>query len=77
MAQELPFPFVTIAGLDNFRDIGGWPIADENGHDTSSTVRKGVFYRGPDPSPAEPAGLAKLKELRVTVAFDLRSKKTS
>jgi hypothetical protein len=71
MAQELPFPFVAVAGLDNFRDVGGWSIADNK----NSTVRTAVFYRGPDPSSAEPAGLQKLKELRITVAFDLRSKK--
>jgi Tyrosine phosphatase family len=75
MAQDLAFPFVTVPGLDNFRDVGGWHVEDKNGHDTSAVVRTGVFYRGPDPSSAEPAGLEKLKELRVNVAFDLRSKK--
>jgi hypothetical protein len=65
-------PFVDIDGLANFRDIGGLPIGANN--DNTTTVRKGVFYRGPDTSTVTPAGIAKLKELHVTTDFDLRSK---
>ena len=69
---ELPPPFVAIDGLSNFRDIGGWPIEHSNGG--TSTVRKGIFYRGPDTSTVTLAGLAGLKALHVTTDFDLRSK---
>ncbi|CAL3970943.1 unnamed protein product [Diplocarpon coronariae] len=66
-------PFVCIPGLTNFRDIGGWPITDGEGK-VVSTVRKGVFYRGPDTTTVTDEGLAKLKELGITTDFDLRSK---
>ena len=70
---DLPPQFVAIDGLANFRDIGGWPIEDEEGK-TLAKVRKGVFYRGPDTSTVTPVGLAKLKDLGVVADFDLRSK---
>ena len=71
--DDLPPSFVSVPGLANLRDIGGWPIVDTNGN-TISTVRKGLVYRGPDPSLVTAAGLAKLKELGITVSFDIRSK---
>jgi hypothetical protein len=71
--DELPPPFVSVPGLANLRDIGSWPITDSNGN-TVATVRKGLIYRGPDPSALTEAGLAKLTELGVTISFDLRSK---
>jgi hypothetical protein len=72
LKAEIAPPFVDIDGLANFRDIGGLPIESNNGKIT--TVRKGVFYRGPDTSTITAAGIAKLKELHVTADFDLRSK---
>src|ERR1700761_3527563 len=70
----LPAPFISSApGLANLRDIGGWPIADSKGNLTS-TVRRGLVYRGPDPSPVTEAGLALPKNLRIETSFDLRSK---
>jgi hypothetical protein len=71
--DELPPPFVTIPGLANLRDIGGWPIVDHDGKPIS-TVRKRVLYRGPNPAPITAAGQAKLVELGITTVFDLRSK---
>jgi hypothetical protein len=73
LMDGLPPPFVSVPGLSNLRDIGGWPIADTNGN-MISTVRKGLVYRGPDPSQVTAAGLAKLKELGITISFDIRSK---
>lgn len=72
LKAEIAPPFVPVDGLANFRDIGGLPIESNNGN--TITVRKGVFYRGPDTSTVTPAGIARLKELHVTVDFDLRSK---
>lgn len=71
--EELPPPFVSIDGLANTRDIGGWPIVDSNGS-PRCTVRKGIVYRGPDTSPITDAGITKLRALGVTTVFDLRSK---
>ncbi|PBP25384.1 tyrosine phosphatase [Diplocarpon rosae] len=66
-------PFVSISGLTNFRDIGGWPIEDGEGK-VVSTVRKCVFYRGPDTATVTDEGLVKLKGLGISTGFDLRSK---
>lgn len=65
-------PFVDVPGLANFRDIGGWPIENENGKLTGR-VRKGIFYRGPETSTITDEGIAKLKSLGITTDFDLRS----
>ncbi|KAH7348611.1 putative tyrosine-protein phosphatase [Rhexocercosporidium sp. MPI-PUGE-AT-0058] len=70
---EIQPPFVDIPGLANFRDIGGWPIEDSKGIVTG-TVRKGVFYRGPDTTTVTDEGVVKLRELGITTDFDLRSK---
>jgi hypothetical protein len=71
--EELPPPFVSIDGLANVRDIGGWPIVDSKGNPRYA-VRKGIVYRGPDTSPITDAGITKLRALGVTTVFDLRSK---
>lgn len=65
-------PFVDVPGLANFRDIGGWPIENENGKATGK-IRKGVFYRGPDTATITDEGIEKLKSLGITTDFDLRS----
>lgn len=70
---ELQPPFVDVPGLANFRDIGGWPVEDENGKDIGR-VRKGIFYRGPDTAAIKDEGIVKLKALGITTDFDLRSK---
>ncbi|CZT06774.1 related to protein-tyrosine phosphatase [Rhynchosporium graminicola] len=67
-------PFVDIPGLANFRDIGGWPIQDEKGI-INGTVKKGIFYRGPDTTTVTDEGMSMLRrELGIMVHFDLRSK---
>jgi len=71
--EEFQPPFVTIDGLANVRDIGGWLIADCDGH-LDCSVRKGIVYRGPDTSPITETGIRKLRDLGVTTVFDLRSK---
>ena len=73
MAEELPPPFVSVPGLSNFRDIGGWPVVASDGS-TVGKVRSRVFYRGPDVAPITEEGTAKLKELGIVRIFDLRSK---
>jgi hypothetical protein len=73
MAEEiLPPQFVSIPGLSNFRDIGGWPISDDAGN-IIAHVRSGIFYRGPDTAPIEPVGEKTLRDLGITTDFDLRS----
>jgi hypothetical protein len=67
------FLFISISGLNNFRDIGGWPIVSPTG-DVVGHVRKGLLYRGSDTNRITPEGVERLRELGVTVDFDLRSK---
>ncbi|TVY55265.1 Tyrosine-protein phosphatase, partial [Lachnellula suecica] len=64
---ELQPPFISISGLSNFRDIGGWPIPP------SSAVRSGILYRGPDLTSITSTGIAQLHALGIKVIFDLRS----
>lgn len=66
-APTLPPPFVNIAGIANFRDIGGYGTSDKH------SIRRNLVYRAADPSKVQPDGLAKLKELGVRKVFDLRS----
>lgn len=63
------FPFHIVAGISNFRDIGGWPTYSPAGQ-----VRKGILYRGSDTNRVKPEGIAKLQELGIRTDFDLRSK---
>jgi hypothetical protein len=71
-SSQLQSPFVDVPGLANFRDIGGWPIRDNEGN-VIATVRKGVFYRGSDTAAITKAGEEKLRSLGITIDFDLRS----
>lgn len=71
--DALPPQFVTVPGLSNIRDIGGWPVHDPKSEDVFQ-VRKGVVYRGPDTATISPEGLTKLKELGIRTVFDIRSK---
>ncbi|KAF4633923.1 hypothetical protein G7Y89_g4197 [Cudoniella acicularis] len=67
-------PFVPIDGLGNFRDIGGWAIADTSTEPQApARVRKGILYRGPDLGPITTAGVQQLKDLGVGIIFDIRS----
>jgi hypothetical protein len=72
---DLPPPFISSArGLANLRDIGGYPITNTNPNSPHLSVRKGLIYRGPDPSPVDEPSLAILKSLGIINLFDLRSK---
>ncbi|KAF8429124.1 protein-tyrosine phosphatase-like protein [Tirmania nivea] len=61
-------PWVPIPGIANFRDIGGYPIANGTG-----SVRKGLIYRCAEPSKITDAGKEKLRSLGVKKIYDLRS----
>lgn len=66
-------PFHVIPGLPNFRDIGGWPIANPTGN-PSCYVRKGLLFRGSDTNRITSEGEERLRQLGITTDFDLRSK---
>lgn len=70
MATDLPSPpFIDVPGLINARDIGGYPIGSQPG----KVVRRGVLFRSGDPSETTDEGVARLKELGITLVYDLRS----
>ncbi|CAK3999540.1 Tyrosine- phosphatase [Lecanosticta acicola] len=62
-SPNLPPPFINVAGIANFRDIGN-----------DTTIRKRLVYRSADPSKATPDGLKQMsQDLGITTIFDLRS----
>jgi len=61
-------PFVSISGIHNFRDLGGYAVSP------TLSVRRNVIYRCGEPSKVTPNGIEMLKSLGVTHIYDLRSK---
>ncbi|KAI0476452.1 protein-tyrosine phosphatase-like protein [Xylariaceae sp. FL0804] len=68
-------PFITVPGVFNFRDVGGYPVATESASSSSSTsiVRRGILFRSAELSGLTSDGAAVLKKLGVARSFDLRS----
>ncbi|KAH6611013.1 tyrosine phosphatase, partial [Trichoderma cornu-damae] len=65
-----PAPYICIPGVANFRDIGGYPISSQPGKE----IRRNTVFRSARPTLIMPRGVAKLKMLAITHAFDLRSR---
>ncbi|ODM17231.1 hypothetical protein SI65_07630 [Aspergillus cristatus] len=55
-----------IAGLSNFRDVGGLPTR-------AGTVRRNRLFRSAQPGQITPGGTESLRQLGITTIFDLRS----
>lgn len=69
-ASDLPSPpFITVAGIPNFRDLGGYPVAASADH----SVRREVIYRCGEPSQVTEHGITTMNNLGVTHIYDLRS----
>ncbi|KAH7390251.1 tyrosine phosphatase family-domain-containing protein [Cadophora sp. MPI-SDFR-AT-0126] len=69
-AASLPSPpFITVPGIQNFRDIGGYPITSSPNH----SIRSSVVYRCADPSKITEEGVIVVQELGITHVYDLRS----
>ncbi|KAK4161424.1 tyrosine phosphatase [Cladorrhinum sp. PSN259] len=64
-------PFVHAPGIANLRDAGGYPVAQQ----PDKTIRRGVLFRGADPTKLNDEGVSVLQRLGVTHIFDLRSLK--
>ncbi|XXG94874.1 DNA-directed DNA polymerase [Hypoxylon texense] len=62
-------PFVSIPGVLNFRDIGGYPIASLPG----KMVRQGIVFRSAEPSKADEDAVSRIRELGIKQVYDLRS----
>ncbi|KAF9778825.1 hypothetical protein IL306_002882 [Fusarium sp. DS 682] len=65
-------PFHPIAGLPNFRDLGGHPlpIKSRPGH----TIRSGLIFRSAEPSRLTKDGVSALQDLKISHVYDLRSR---
>ena len=67
--SELPSPpFVSIKGVFNFRDIGGYSLSQAEGK-----VRSKYVFRSAEPSRITSNGEETLKVLGITTFYDLRS----
>lgn len=64
-------PFISIPGIQNFRDTGGYPLAS----DPRKVVRRGVLYRAAEPSQVTPEGITRMSSsgLGIKYVYDLRS----
>lgn len=60
-------PFIEVAGIHNFRDIGGYPIT------ASKSVKTGVLYRCAEPTLVTEDGISTIRNLGITHFYDLRS----
>lgn len=63
-------PFLEVAGIPNFRDLGGYPLPNR----PNSSIRRDLIYRCAEPSKVTQDGIITLKNLGITHIYDLRSK---
>ncbi|KAL0144371.1 protein-tyrosine phosphatase-like protein [Mucor lusitanicus] len=59
--------WVDIDGVNNFRDIGGWPLKDGSGY-----IRERLVFRSGHLSKLSPQGSAQLSKLNIKATFDFR-----
>ncbi|KAG0650074.1 Tyrosine-phosphatase [Hyphodiscus hymeniophilus] len=62
-------PFITVAGIPNFRDCGGYPVSESPNH----SIRREVIYRCGEPSQVTEDGITTMQRLGITHIYDLRS----
>ena len=62
-------PFIEVAGISNFRDLGGYPISKR----PSYSVRRDLIYRCAEPSKVTQDGISTMQKLGIARIYDLRS----
>ncbi|KAI0506188.1 tyrosine phosphatase [Xylaria bambusicola] len=81
-ARSLPSPpFISVPGLPNFRDAGGYEIISDSpsalsseGNRKAKIVRRGIIFRSSEPSKLTDAGAVQLsQQLGIKSVYDLRS----
>ncbi|KAI0487385.1 tyrosine phosphatase [Xylaria cf. heliscus] len=79
---DLPSPpFISVPGLPNFRDAGGYEVISDppstssvEGKRRTKMVRRGILFRSSEPSRLTDAGAAQLsQQLGIRLVYDLRS----
>lgn len=73
MADLVCPPFISVSGIPNFRDIGGYAV-DELSSSSARSIRKNLIYRCGEPSRVTEDGIQTLQSLGITYIYDLRSK---
>ncbi|QSZ37093.1 hypothetical protein DSL72_009185 [Monilinia vaccinii-corymbosi] len=68
--KALEPPFITVEGIPNFRDLGGYPLASGP---NSQSIRQGIVYRCGEPQKVTENGIATMQQLGITHIYDLRS----
>ena len=63
---DAPVRFVTIDGIHNVRDMGGWKT------ESGKTVKYEMLYRGPNIDNITDAGVATIKKLGIKTEIDIR-----
>ncbi|KAI0458486.1 tyrosine phosphatase [Xylaria acuta] len=72
-------PFISVPGLPNFRDAGGYEVTSDPPGASSAEgkrkmVRRGILFRSSEPSKLTDAGAAQLsQQLGIRLVYDLRS----
>ncbi|KAI1818491.1 tyrosine phosphatase [Poronia punctata] len=75
-------PFISVPGLPNLRDAGGYEVASESPSDSKSAdgkrrikmIRRGVLFRSSEPSKlTDEEGAYLSQQLGIRVVYDLRS----
>jgi hypothetical protein len=62
-------PFVSMGGIANFRDLGGYPIEGN----PNQSVRRNYIFRCAEPTKATEEDIQKIKAQGITHIYDLRS----
>lgn len=63
-------PFIAMKAIPNFRDLGGYPIADSS----SKSFRRNYIFRCGEPTKAVQEDIEKIQSLGITQIYDLRSR---
>ena len=66
-------PFVSVSGIPNFRDIGGYAV-EAGSSSLPRSIRRNFIYRCGEPSRVNEDGVETLQSLGITHIYDLRSK---
>ncbi|CZT06927.1 hypothetical protein WAI453_012828 [Rhynchosporium graminicola] len=68
-SNTLQSPFINVAGILNFRDLGGYPVPSPANH----SIRQNFLYRCAEPSLVTRDGIFEINALGITHIYDLRS----